>query len=274
MAAIHPDFTPIQLRLRRLNPAWYPADKPIDQEWGPGMSFGIDAALGELEKARGLPPYGPPPGVSAIQVGAPPYRPEGMPAGMDRKFSFLFGTPLPPIMVRVALSLYGTLETPGTADNPIILGWADEVANATASAYDDWAATFYNDDSIPWCGLFIAVCAVRSAQGRPERMPVNKYLAALSWRDWGVNVPKSEAAVGDIMVMSRSGGGHVTINVGTEKGERRFFGLGGNQSDRVNIAPFDIGRVVAVRRPPYRDLPAGARRVILSAGGVSSTNEA
>lgn len=197
-----------------------------------------------------------------------------MTTSLPSRFAFLTRDPLPPLMVRTALDMIGTLEMKGPGNNPSIVRWADEVAFSSKSAYNDWAADWYNADSIPWCGLFVAVCAVRSAQGRPERMPPPKYLAALSWASWGVSVPIAEAAVGDIMVMTRSGGGHVTINVGTAKGGKTFFGLGGNQGDAVSIAEFDVSRVTAVRRPAYLALPPGARRVLLSSTGVLSQNEA
>ena len=60
----------------------------------------------------------------------------------------------PPRIVREAMALLGTLETPGTKSNPIIVNWAKE----TNTKEDDW----YNADSIPWCGLFMAVVAQRA----------------------------------------------------------------------------------------------------------------
>lgn len=266
MSTKHSDFALLQRRLRRLDPSWYPSSVAIDDEYGPAMAKGIDAALDELERIRGIPALtvAPP---TATLASSPP-------SGLHPKFSFLRRTPLPPLMVRIALADLGTLEAPGTADNPKILGWADEVAEAMPTPYNRWAKDFYNDDAIPHCGLGMAAWATRAAQGRPERMPPDKYLSALAWLNWGVPVPIGEAAVGDVMVLGRKGGGHVTLNVGTEKGEKRFFGLGSNQSDAVTIAPFGVERVRGVRRPPYRSLPAGARRVILSAGGVSSVDEA
>lgn len=268
MPAIDPRFALIQQRLRGINPDWYPPAKVIDQEFGDGMARGLDLALSELETTHNVArpvPIPPPPAPAGAA---------NLPAGVPSKFSFLRAQPLPPLMVRVALELFGTREVGGGADNPVILGWADEVARGAPGTYNNWAADFYNDDSVPWCGLFMAVVAVRAAGGRPERLPPPQYLAALSWGHFGVEVPIDHAAVGDVMVLGRAGGGHVTLNVGTEVGERRFFGLGGNQSDNVTIAPFDIGRVRYVRRPLYNAMPPGARRVILSAGGISSVDEA
>lgn len=260
MSARHPDFSEIQARLRRINPAFYPPGTALDDEYGPAMARGIDGALDELEASHGLTPW---------RIVPPPKKAPQIPA----RYAFLLDEPAAPLMVRLALKELGLVEKPGSGSNPTIVGWADEVEAATSTPYTRWAADWYSDDSVPWCGLFMAVIAVRAAQGRAERMPPDKYLAALSWANWGISVPVAHAAVGDVMVLGRQGGGHVTLNVGTEEGGARFFGLGANQSDAVNILPFPIERVRAVRRPPYLSVPAGARRVYLKAGGASSVRE-
>lgn len=264
----HPDFETYQRRLRRLNPDWYPEPLAFDPTYGPGMARGLDAAFDMLEQAHGVtgPLIQPKP--------APPAPPTGA-ARVPARFRFLLADPIAPLMVRVALDLIGSLETAGNHSNPVITAWADEIAAATASKYDDWAADFYNDDAVPWCGLFMAICALRSADNQPSRLPPDKYLSALAWGSWGSPVAPQHAAVGDVMVLKRAGGGHVTLCVGIEAGERRFFGLGGNQGDAVTIAPFDMARVAFVRRPLYRALPLGARRVIVAADGTAtSTSEA
>ena len=194
-------------------------------------------------------------------------------AKLPAKYAYLRKEPMPPLMVRVALEMLGTLEGPGKADNPIIEGWADEVAKLCKRPYDRWAADFYNTDSIPWCGLFCAVVAARSSQGRPERFPPSKYLAALAWADWGVVTEKDDIQVGDVVVLVRKGGGHVFIAVGVSADGKRVMGVGGNQANAVTLAEFETSRVYAVRRPPYTAKPAGARRVVLSASGAVSSNE-
>lgn len=192
--------------------------------------------------------------------------------GIPGQYAFLRQEPLAPRMVQAALDLYGTHELAGGANNPIVLAWADEVAAATRSAYADWAADFYNADSIPWCGLFIAVCAVRAAQGRAERLPEHKYLSALAWQDWGVPVAKADALVGDVGISSRAGGGHVFLIVGEDASH--FHILGGNQTDQVNIVRKAKSEVVAVRRPRYQVMPAGARKVLLKPNGAPAGSEA
>jgi uncharacterized protein (TIGR02594 family) len=184
------------------------------------------------------------------------------------RYSYLRQEPLPPLMVRIALDMLGTIEGPGTVDNPVILGWADEIAKLTKRPYDNWAADFFNADSIAWCGLFVAVAAARASQGRPERFPPNKYLAALAWANWGVTVAEDEIEVGDVVAITRQGGGHVFIAVGVSEDGKRVMGIGGNQNNAVSFAEFDTGRIYAVRRPPYTNKPAGARRVVLSSTGA------
>jgi uncharacterized protein (TIGR02594 family) len=175
-----------------------------------------------------------------------------------------------PRMILEALKEYGTREAPGAADNPKIIGWQRELQDAGFGR--DYAG-FYNADAIPWCGLFMAVIALRAnIERRPERNPPRLYLSALEWASFGVAVPKGAAALGDILVFKRKGGGHVGLYVGHDASA--FHILGGNQSDRVTISRLSKQRLVAVRRPPYRALPANVRPIPLAPSGSLSVNEA
>lgn len=177
-----------------------------------------------------------------------------------------------PRLLTEALKLYGVLEAPGAANNPVILAWADEVAQL-GTAYARWAGGWYEDDSIPWCGLFMAVVAKRAnTAGRKDRAPPEKYLSAASWASFGVAVPIAKAMLGDVLVFVRSGGGHVGIYVGEDAGA--FHVLGGNQSDRVNVTRIDKRRATACRRVPYLQAPENVRKVQLAATGALSRNEA
>jgi uncharacterized protein (TIGR02594 family) len=188
------------------------------------------------------------------------------------QYAYLRKDPLAPKMVQAALDLYGTHELAGGQNSATIIKWADEVAAATSSKYADWAGDFYNSDSIPWCGLFVAVCAVRSAGGRADRLPEHKYLSALEWKNWGVPVAVRDAVVGDVVIFQRQGGGHVAIIVGEDA--THFHILGGNQSDQVNIVRKAKVDAVAVRRPKYQTMPAGARKVAVAASGQAAGSEA
>jgi uncharacterized protein (TIGR02594 family) len=115
-------------------------------------------------------------------------------------------------MIVEALKEYGTLEAPGEADNPKIIGWQAEIEAAELGRV---YAGVYRHDAIPWCGLFMAIIAHRAnIERRPERNPPRLYLSALEWASFGVSVPKGAAALGDVLVFKRKGGGHVGLYVG------------------------------------------------------------
>jgi len=161
-----------------------------------------------------------------------------------------------PRMVEAARQLYGTLEAPGPADNPVILEWAREAGLSMA----------YSSDAVPWCGLFMALVARRAGKAAPA-----KPLWARSWSRFGIASPV--AALGDVLVFARpKGGGHVGLYVGED--ETAFHVLGGNQSDAVSITRIAKTRCIAVRRPIYRVQPASVAPVHLAATGAISTNEA
>jgi uncharacterized protein (TIGR02594 family) len=175
-----------------------------------------------------------------------------------------------PRMIIEALKQYGTLEAPRDADNPKIIGWQRELQ---AAGFGRAYGGFYDADAIPWCGLFMAVIALRAnREHRPERDPPKRYLSALAWAGFGRPIPKGAAALGDVLVFKRKGGGHVGLSIGHDASA--FHVLGGNQSDRVSITRLSRNRLVAVRRPAYRAQPANVRPIPLSASGSLSVNEA
>jgi uncharacterized protein (TIGR02594 family) len=160
-----------------------------------------------------------------------------------------------PRMVEEALKLYGTIETPGQGNNPTILAWAREVG----------LERVYTADSIPWCGLFMAVVAQRA--GKP--LPTSP-LWALSWAKFGVD--GGQPQLGDVLTFVRPGGGHVMLYVGED--EIAYHGIGGNQHDCVCFTRVAKERLYRVRRPAYVNMPATAQPHILAASGALSTNEA
>ena len=161
-----------------------------------------------------------------------------------------------PRMVEAARRLYGTIETPGPADNPLILDWAREAGLSKA----------YSSDAVPWCGLFMALVARRAGKAAPT-----KPLWARSWSRFGKAAP--EAALGDVLVFARpKGGGHVGLYVGED--ETAFHVLGGNQADAVSITRIVKTRCIASRRPIYQVQPVSVAPVQLAASGAMSVNEA
>lgn len=154
-------------------------------------------------------------------------------------------------MIREGLALYGTMEFDGNKSNPIIVNWAKETNNRS----DDW----YNNDSIPWCSLYAIVVAQRAGKDS-----TNVDLSALSWKKFGKVIDISEAALGDVLIFSRKGGGHVGFYVGEDNSF--FYVLGGNQSNKVNIAKISKNRCVAVRRPIYNKQPESVKKIFISGG--------
>lgn len=175
---------------------------------------------------------------------------------LPSRYGWLAREPGPKMIVE-ALKLFGTLEAPGASNNPTIVAWAKEVGGEVADVY--------KADSIPWCGLFMAVVAKRAGKEIPKHP-----LWALSWSAFGAK--SSAAALGDALVFVRNGGGHVGLYVGEDASA--FHVLGGNQSDRVCITRVARARLYAARRPLYRVQPANVRPIHLEATGALSLNEA
>ncbi len=159
-----------------------------------------------------------------------------------------------PRMLVEGLKTFGTLETPGVANNPTIMSWARELGLQAQ----------YTGDSIPWCGLWMALIAKRSAK-RVVAAP----LWALHWAQFDnkVDVPM----LGDVLVFKRNGGGHVGLYIGEDS--TAYHVLGGNQSDSVCITRIAKSRLYAARRPKYNIQPANVRRILLSSTGKLSENE-
>jgi uncharacterized protein (TIGR02594 family) len=162
-----------------------------------------------------------------------------------------------PRMVAEALKLFGTVEAAGAANSPTIMGWADEVGGKVDEAY--------RADSIPWCGLFIAVVAKRAGKTVPDGP-----LWALNWAKFGVSA--GQPMLGDVLTFIRPGGGHVALYVGEDADA--YHVLGGNQSDQVCFTRIDKKRLHRVRRPLYMNQPATVRPYILKGGGALSRDEA
>lgn len=160
-----------------------------------------------------------------------------------------------PKMLTEALALFGTVEVPGSKDNPAILAWAKEVRLDKT----------YSHDSIPWCGLFMAIVAKRA--GKPV---VDSPLWALSWADFGKSSPSP--MLGDVLTFKRNGGGHVALYVGEDAGA--YHCLGGNQSDKVCFTRIAKSRLYRARRPTYNVQPSNVRKVRLASNGKLSVNEA
>jgi uncharacterized protein (TIGR02594 family) len=153
-----------------------------------------------------------------------------------------------------ATELMGTTEVPGSKSNPKIMDWAKKLGG--------WITSFYKDDSIPWCGLFVAHCFnIHGIKG-----PKNP-LSALAWADWGI---PTKPSLGSLLVFKRTGGGHVGFYVGET--DTAFLVRGGNQSDKVCDTWISKDRHVATRWP--EGFAVVNNPVYLTKSGKLSSNEA
>jgi uncharacterized protein (TIGR02594 family) len=93
----------------------------------------------------------------------------------------------------------------------------------------------------PWCGDFVhtALRLGLPTERYPGPLGQNPYWA-LNWRHLGVGLMRP--AYGAIASISRDGGGHVGFVVGEDV--TNYYLLGGNQNNRVSIAPFSKSRFV------------------------------
>jgi uncharacterized protein (TIGR02594 family) len=125
-------------------------------------------------------------------------------------------------------------EVPGPGSNPRITLYYRTM---------DGAAAPTNDGEVPWCSYFVNFCCVQA--GRHGTGKAN----ARSWEAWGTVVTGAPKP-GDIAVFWRvsptDGRGHVGFYVGEDGNDLLI--LGGNQGDRVSIAPRPKSQLLGFRR--------------------------
>lgn len=152
----------------------------------------------------------------------------------------------------------GQAETKGPHHNPHIIKW-----------WKDIGAPF-KDDETPWCGAFVG--GVLAEVGIK---PVTGGASARSWLKMPVKLDKP--AVGSVVVFwrgSKTGAsGHVGFVVGNDQ-RGNLMVLGGNQSDAINIKPFDTARVLGYRWPGLYPYEERFNLPVINSDGKVSTNEA
>lgn len=131
----------------------------------------------------------------------------------------------------LASRFVGVKEVPGVASNPQIV------------AMLDLDVTWPKDDAVPWCSAFVNyICWLLG-------LPRTKTLWALSWTKVGTPIELSDARPGfDIVVLTRDGGGHVGFYMDHDIAANSVTVLGGNQSDSVSVAKFNVTQIRAIRR--------------------------
>lgn len=173
-----------------------------------------------------------------------------------RDYPHLVGLTVPRHLM-YALQNIGMREIVGQKHNPTIMRWARELN----------MADIYKNDETAWCGLFAAY-TLHLADRLPKANTRWNYLRA-AWYGTILN-PVDKAAIGDLLIFRRQGGGHVGYYVGEDA--TTYHVLGGNQSNEVNIMRLEKSRLTHIRRPNYTTFVP--QSVVVRGGGNISTNEA
>lgn len=159
-----------------------------------------------------------------------------------------------PAWVATAERYIGVKEVPGSGNNPVIVGWLIRLK------------AWWRDDLAPWCGVLLGFVFIETGI-----VPPKAWYRAKAYLDWGV--PLNAPAYGCVVVFSRTGGGHVGLVVGRDTSGRLMV-LGGNQSDKVSVVPFDMSRVAGYRWPPNVSRAPNYLLPVFKRAGEASTNEA
>jgi uncharacterized protein (TIGR02594 family) len=132
----------------------------------------------------------------------------------------------------IAKTYIGTVEAPGPENNPVVM-------EMYASVGHDWV----EHDSVAWCAAFVGYCLEKGGLRSTRKLTARSYL------DWGIPVAVRDAQPGDIGVIPRGSSrwqGHVFF---IDRIEGAWvWGLGGNQSDAVNIKRYPASKLLGVRR--------------------------
>jgi uncharacterized protein (TIGR02594 family) len=101
-----------------------------------------------------------------------------------------------------------------------------------------------------WCGSFVAWVMKKN-----NIKPVAKAFRAKEWKKFGTKIDKP--VYGAIGIKSRKGGGHVAFIVGKSEDGKKYFMLGGNQDDKVQISKYPKKVWDTFVFPPNHDATKG-----------------
>jgi uncharacterized protein (TIGR02594 family) len=168
-----------------------------------------------------------------------------------------------PPWLSVMRTLTGTKEVSGPEANPVITGMTTEIARIWEDV--PGMATYCNQpawdsDETAWCGVAAGFCVSEAGYMPPfGATDTDKFGWADSFRTDPNFVQLSDYVPGAIVVMTRSGGNHVTFYE-SDAGGGYINCRGGNQSNSVNVSSFAKSGVTGImwpREAPMPDIPRG-----------------
>jgi uncharacterized protein (TIGR02594 family) len=166
-----------------------------------------------------------------------------------------------PSWLEVATTYLGTQEVVGKGSNPKILAMVARVAVGPFK----WIKSFFTDDDIPWCALFVNSCLAEAGVSGTGS------LAARSFEAYGRQLVAPR--YGCILVFKRKGGGHVGFYVGETADGKLLRVRGGNQNNSVNDTWIQRDRLTSMRWPAGPDLPVSEPVVLSDDGQPVSVDE-
>lgn len=134
-----------------------------------------------------------------------------------------------------ALKYFGIREVAGTSSHPDIIQWIRSFFPGET-----------DDSGTAWCSIFLnAICKAAGLERSGSA-------SARSWLQIGKAVQWEERKAGDIAIFWRedpsSWKGHVSVYVNDRDLKGSIRCLGGNQNNAVNIATYDKGQLLGLRR--------------------------
>jgi uncharacterized protein (TIGR02594 family) len=161
----------------------------------------------------------------------------------------------PPPWLEVMRAITGVSEYE-SGSNPKIEAMAAYIGRKFPEQAD--YAAIYDDDSIAWCGVCtafcLAACTPEGISGPFGPTDTDRWMWAQSFADDYGYIRLVQPVLGSIVVMSREGGGHVTMFEDWDDGMLRC--RGGNQSNEVNVSSYDPDTVIAYCWPKGWEVPS------------------
>lgn len=182
---------------------------------------------------------------------------------LPEKYQWLDTIGVLPKLVSTGLQFLGVREIKGKENNPVIMNMAKELGIGDI---------YVSDDEQSWCALFTNYLI--KLVGKPAvDIQGDKYnLLRAKWLlHWGHPVQKGDEKLGDILIFSRDGGGHVGLCI-ADTGST-YVVLGGNQSNSVSFTEIAKDRLIGVRRYYATAAPASVKKYMMNSSGLVSNNE-
>lgn len=163
--------------------------------------------------------------------------------------------------MKIAWTQVGTAEVAGPQANPQIIAYFARIGRADVLS-----------DETAWCGGFAGFC-LATAEVSLDAIPSSERLLARSYA--AIGTPIDTPRTGALVVLTRPGGGPGAGHVGFVAGvtATHVLVLGGNQANAVNVTPFPLERIVALRWPEAvtpAELDARGSRITTTARGVQN----